>query len=400
MDVSNRGIRRLIPRDSAIAHNCLISSRPGAESTYKFREKRDITHYRKRLMPRRSTTQRRSGESSLGTIEMRHRNRAEGQGADKAASRNKDSRENRHARGLDRMMSSLQLMKRAQQLLQLETSFIYSPEFESLSTERVEADVASAELFQPSEDSKSSSAGRSLAEKLDHFALLSEQGERLLFRKMNFLRYRSNVLRASIDLNCPDEATLDVIDSLIEDALRTRSLIVESNLRLVASIAGRLQQARTSFEELFAEGNVILLKAVDRFDYSRGFRFSTYATLAVQRHLLRLLQKRRRERLRETSVRGSFLNDVEQLPRHESSAADDLVQLERLWSRAPEVLDERERFILAERFGLNAERTSRSLREVSESLGISKERVRQIQSRACDRLFALAIESGFVGSAS
>ncbi len=54
---------------------------------------------------------------------------------------------------------------------------------------------------------------------------------------------------------------------------------MESNLRLVASIARKFSKSRNDFEELLSEGNAILLYAVDKFDFSRGFRFSTYATM-------------------------------------------------------------------------------------------------------------------------
>lgn len=131
------------------------------------------------------------------------------------------------------------LIERAHNVVTHENSFIYSAEFETLRTERVEADVANAELFVAPDEEAPAGTPPYLAH-LYRTPLLTAKGEALLFRKMNFPHSGCNVLRASIDLEHPDEPTQDVIESLDVDALETRSQIVECNLRLVVSITGQV----------------------------------------------------------------------------------------------------------------------------------------------------------------
>lgn len=287
------------------------------------------------------------------------------------------------------------LSERARSVLTQEFSFIYSQGFESLSTERVEAEVANAELFIPPTEEAPVGTPPYLAS-LYATPLLTVKGERLLFRKMNFLRYRCNVLRSSVDVERPDEATLDVISGLTADALDTRSKIVECNLRLVVSIARKLWHRLTPFDELVGEGNLVLLKAVDKFDYSRGFRFSTYATLSVQRHIFRLQEKARRGRWQEPNIQDDFMEELDRRTDSDQPLIHDLKRLDVLLHAAPDILDDREQFVLRERFGLNNARSGKPLREVAEMLGISRERVRQIQIGATDKLFDFAFESGLL----
>lgn len=289
------------------------------------------------------------------------------------------------------------LVERARTIVTQENSFIYSQEFDSLSTERVEVDVASAELFIPPTEDAPVGTPPYLAH-LYTTPLLTATGERLLFRKMNFLRYRCNVLRSTVDIDCPDESSLDVVESLAADALETRSQIIECNLRLVVSIARKLWHRLTLFDDLVGEGNLVLLNAADKFDYSRGYRFSTYATLSVQRHIFRLQEKARRGRWQEPNVKDDFLEELERRTDTDQELSRDLERLDVLMDSAPELLDDREQVVLRDRFGLNESRSVKSLRELAKNIGVSKELVRQIQTRATDKLFDFAIKSGLLKS--
>ena len=289
------------------------------------------------------------------------------------------------------------LMERARRIVTEENSFIYSDEFESLTTERVEADAANSKLFQPPTEEAPVGTPPFLAH-LYKTPLLTAKGERLLFRKMNFLRHRCTKLRSKIDVESPDESTLDVIESLAADALETRAQIVECNLRLVVSIARKLRHRLTPFDDLVGEGNLVLLHAVDRFDYSRGFRFSTYATLAIQRQIYRLQAKACAKRRQEPNVKDDFLGDSSCRTESDHKLIRNLERLDVLMCAAPEVLDDREQTVLRGRFGLDRSRPEMTLRELAEDLGISKERVRQVQNEAVDKLFDFAFESGLLMS--
>jgi len=219
--------------------------------------------------------------------------------------------------------------------------------------------------------------------------------------------------------------------------------MVLSNLRLVISIARRYQGMGLPLADLIGEGNLGLIKAVDRFKYEKGFRFSTYAskwirqaitkTLATDSRTVRLpanvieilrkvkateecIQKSEGEEPVETEVCSKLglsstryaqvtnasstvsldspcsadsevcLHEV--LPDGTQAAPDDLAferidcnKLDDLLSR----LSERERRILSYRFGLE-DGNLRSLAETGKMVGITRERIRQIEKRAIDKI--------------
>jgi RNA polymerase primary sigma factor len=221
---------------------------------------------------------------------------------------------------------------------------------------------------------------------------------------------------------------------------RARTRLIEKNLRLVVSVAKRYRGMGLPFEDLIQEGNIGLMKAVEKYDPDRGYRFSTYATWwvkqAVQRavvdkgrtirvpvHMSEKIRKMVRtynelsaefereptdeevaERLGWTTgevwnVRGA-IPDATSLdqPVSEDGAAElgDFVEDERA-SNLPDAvisemealeleeaikrLPERIRYVLIRRYGLG-DRDHASLSEMAAELGLSRERVRQLQRKA------------------
>ena len=124
--------------------------------------------------------------------------------------------------------------------------------------------------------------------------LLSVVGEAFLFRKMNFLKFRAFQLSEADDCKTITPVAMREVQDLLSDAEVVRNHIAECNLRLVISIARKFATSQSEFDELVSEGNMIMLKAIDKFDFSRGFRFSTYATHSVQRHFYRLSKQKNR----------------------------------------------------------------------------------------------------------
>ena len=111
--------------------------------------------------------------------------------------------------------------------------------------------------------------------------LLTREQETHLFRKMNYLKHEASNLRETLDMDRPNRRLMDRIENLYEESVATKNLIISANLRLVVSIAKRYVGPAEDFFELVSDGNLSLLRAVEKFDVSRGNSFSTYATWAI-----------------------------------------------------------------------------------------------------------------------
>ena len=222
--------------------------------------------------------------------------------------------------------------------------------------------------------------------------LLSPKHEPLVFRKMNFLKWKAESLRHSLHPTRPSMKKLEEVEWLLAEAKATRNRIARCNLRLVVSIARKFADQNVSFDEFVSEGNVALMNAVAKFDYGRGFRFSTYATHAIRRAYYRMVQQRGRRNGRMVLGTGEIIAESphEHTDRHlnESQYED----FQRLMRKAAGELDDRERQILTARFGLEESEGVQTLQVVAGQLGICKERVRQLQNRAIVKLRELADE--------
>jgi RNA polymerase primary sigma factor len=214
--------------------------------------------------------------------------------------------------------------------------------------------------------------------------LLSREQEAHLFRKMNYLKYRANQLREQLDPDRPSPGQLDEIERHQSEALAVKDRIVQMNLRLVISIAKGHVRAGYSLAECVSDGNLALLQAVDKFDFARGNKFSTYATWVIRNTLARNEQSSTRPRRYpfasyEESLAGPD-SGIDEYEREE--VQDQRRSMVRRWLRR---LDKRERRILASRYGIGGA-TEQTLTQIAQELGISKERVRQLATRAQNKL--------------
>ncbi|MBI4388144.1 MAG: RNA polymerase sigma factor RpoD/SigA [Candidatus Omnitrophica bacterium] len=229
-----------------------------------------------------------------------------------------------------------------------------------------------------------------------------------------------------------------------EHAKDARTHMIRSNLRLVISIAKRYANIGLPFSDLVEEGNIGLMRAVDKFNYKRGYRFSTYASWWIKQAIMRalsnqgktirvpvymydiltkwrkvregLLQKLGREATRKeiadamgisirkvrevervasqpsslnapVSIDGAseIIDLIEDRSAHEASDnVQELFTLERV-DELLNCVDERAREILILRFGLKGEET-RTLEEAAQRFGITRERVRQIEGSALQKI--------------
>jgi RNA polymerase primary sigma factor len=223
--------------------------------------------------------------------------------------------------------------------------------------------------------------------------LLARAQEAHLFRKMNFLKHQAVRLRDAITLAEAKPEDLDRIEALLGEALALRDRILRANFRLVYSMVKRVIRPGQDLAEMASDGFVALLRAVERFDFARGHKFSTYASWAIL-HTLPREPPRGRRRDRLVTGRDAVLASV---PDHRDDTRPREVEQERLRKAVQGMLgrlNARERTIIVSRYGLEGAR-EKTLGQLGAELGITKERVRQIEVRARDKLRELAAGEKF-----
>ncbi len=276
---------------------------------------------------------------------------------------------------------------RAHALLRHEIQFIPSRSFEALAAQRGtrEQPLASFQVSERLPAELPAHLGR-----LCQAELLSAEDELKLFREMNYLKFRANAVRTQLNPRRPNPKLIVQAERWLAEARAIRDHLVQANMRLVISIVKKFVKPTCSFDEMLSDGIMSLLQAVEKFDFSRGYRFSTYAYRAISRNAYRTVMNRQK-RMRRTSNLGS---DDYREPMAEGSAAE---QTDEHWNRLHqslgkliEKLDQREQFIIRGRFALGSHHKIQTFQRLANELGVSKERVRQLEQRALLKMQQMA----------
>jgi RNA polymerase primary sigma factor len=338
--------------------------------------------------------------------------------------------------GTDTMGEIQEALSRAQALAGTE-----EPTADMLAASAAEVAAPAPVSLGPSEE-LSGGAGAMYLREIANHNLLNQQDEVELAQRMEAGREATRRLASGEEL---DDAERERLKQIVEDGEQARVHLVESNLRLVVSVARRYLNRGLSFLDLVQEGNIGLQIGAEKYDWRRGFRFSTYVywwirqamsraladhsrTIRLPVHAVELLTRVRRAERELQAATGNVpsieviaehlgldveriiearraaqaplsieapLGDDTELTRGDllgdevaGQAAHRAVEKEELAKRLAEamsMLDPRERKILSMRFGLDRGE-ERTLTEVAEVIGVSRERIRQIEQAALSKL--------------
>lgn len=222
------------------------------------------------------------------------------------------------------------------------------------------------------------------------FTPLNSQEETALFLKLNYARYMIYKLlraRGARDL------TVTLARKLLKwrkRELKVRSQLAQANIPLVLAMAKRTRPLGVDFAELIGEGNMALLRSIDKFDCSRGFKLSTYACRAILKSFSRLAMRTNRYRARFPVEFDPDLEKSDLLTiKREDTLAECVEQLRSILGGQADQLNDIERTVLCRRFAITDDDgalTPMTLEQVGRVVGVTKERVRQIQNKALAKL--------------
>ena len=215
---------------------------------------------------------------------------------------------------------------------------------------------------------------------------LKADEERYLFRRYNYARYRlAGLIEAQLRRRSLVRARRML--AWFSRAMAARAELVRANMPLVLAMVRRTRIPNVDFGEVVSEGNMALLRSVEKFDVSRGFKFSTYACRAILKSFNRLATKTGRYRQRFPT---EFDPDLERsdydVNRHEVQRRDSIDAVREVLAGRDARLSDVERTVLIERFAIGSQGKGKTLAEVGRMVGLTSERVRQIQKLALEKV--------------
>jgi RNA polymerase sigma factor (sigma-70 family) len=218
--------------------------------------------------------------------------------------------------------------------------------------------------------------------------LMNADEERLMFYRFNYCKMQLSKLKRKFRA---EGMTVDSAKVFLEWHRKFehfREYLVRTNLGLVLAITKRTRWGEVDFAEAVSAGNMVLLRAVDKFNVDRGFKFSTYACGAILKAFSRMAMKASRHRTRfapeiEPNLEWSDWNDR----RRDAVEEDCIEELKAIVDRNLADLSSIEQTVIRSRFNWNqTDESSLTLDKVGRIIGVSKERARQIQNKALSKI--------------
>ncbi len=218
--------------------------------------------------------------------------------------------------------------------------------------------------------------------------LMTTAQERMMFLRFNYSKRKLLELQNRVKRH---GVTRDLADDVILWHGRFehyREYLARTNLALVLAMAKRTRLGNVDFAEIVSEGNMALLRAIDKFSIDRGFKFSTYACRAILKAFSRTAMKSSRHRTRfpvefEPDLEKSDWSDR----RREVIEAECVDELKNIVDRNLADLSNIEQTVIRRRFNWQEQTESPlTLEQVGRIIGVTKERVRQIQNKALAKI--------------
>jgi RNA polymerase primary sigma factor len=218
--------------------------------------------------------------------------------------------------------------------------------------------------------------------------LMKPAEERIMFLRFNFCKMKLQKLQKSIEKEGLTKESALLFLEWHRKFEHFREYLVRTNLALVLAMAKRTRLGDIDFAEVVSEGNMALLRAVDKFNVDRGFKFSTYACRAIIKAFSRTSMKASKYKTRfpvefEPDYEKSDWSD-----RRRDAVEEDCVdELKQIVDRNLAELSDVEQTVIRRRFNWQQQEESPlTLEEVGQIIGVTKERVRQIQNKALTKI--------------
>lgn len=276
---------------------------------------------------------------------------------------------------------------RASELIRLPVDYIYNVEFDDPSrAQTILSDMPGLHDFEGKRSGKS--PPKDVPAHMAHlyeWPLLNKEQEQHMFRKMNFLKHQLQKFQSSLDPTKAKVSDMLRVEELKESIKDCRDLLISCNQRLVYSQAKQKLALGESIDDLVSDGNMSLMRAVEKFDYSRGNKFSTYATWAIMKNFARSIPDAKTHKQRYMTGHDELFEAKADVRTDEQEVLATADAARARVNRLLEHLDARTREVIRMRTGLDGSEEM-TLEQIGQHFGITKERVRQINVRGMKQL--------------